>query len=156
MGRSPPPAPLGFHFNDFWPSFCRPKITPCQKPKKCPKVDPGAPQGSIFLVFVAAPRAMNKSMIFRNPPKSVQGVKKSTQGRPRVYFSWILTTFWLNFSQIFMPHGRTMNTSGKILIRPGGMRACALNVNLNENVKVNVSVSITRKHNRKRKRKTYT
>ena len=47
------------------------------------------------------PRSGLESLMFRRHPKSPQGVKKSTQGRPRVDFSSILMPFWPPFSSIF-------------------------------------------------------
>ena len=63
-----------------------------------------------FSRFLADPRAIKKSMTFRHPPKSPQGVKKSTQWRPRVDFSWILRSFWLPFFMIFLIFSKISQT----------------------------------------------
>ena len=64
-----------------------------------------------FSRFLAAPRPIKKSAIFPPPPKSTQGVKKSTQGRPRVDFSWIFIDFGDLFDIIFL----TFSEKAKII-----------------------------------------
>ena len=72
------------------------------------------PASARFFSFFGRPEADQKINDFSTPPKSPQGVKKSTQGRPRVDFSWILRSFWapfFMFFEIFSKMCKTMKSS---------------------------------------------
>ena len=51
-----------------------------------------------------------QSVNFRPPPKSPQGVKKSTQWRPKVDCSWMLRSFWCHFSTFFYDFSKMSKT----------------------------------------------
>ena len=55
-----------------------------------------------FCEFLADPRAIEKTTNFRHPPKSAQGVKKSTKRCPRIDFLLILVDFWCPFGGHFL------------------------------------------------------
>ena len=63
-----------------------------------------------FLLIFGRPRSDPKINDFSTPPKSTQGAKKSTQGRHRVDFSWILMPFGGPFFMVFVIFSKMSKT----------------------------------------------
>ena len=55
-------------------------------------------------------RALKSSTIVRSLKKQPQELNKSTLGRPRVDFSWILMSFWDPFGRPWRPLGTLLST----------------------------------------------
>ena len=108
---------------DNWP----PPLGPLA-PKCPPWLQPGATFSTFgrprtdFYRFLAVPKAIKKSTIFRPPPNRPSEVQKSTLGRPRLHFSWIFMTFGPPFFivfQIFSPKHRKSDNHAPV---PTGIR----------------------------------